>query len=774
VRPIAVPPARIRALVCAALAVLAGVALACQKSDPLVEVRALQERGELYESLEPLRALMGERPDDPEVQFRYGRALALLGHVSQGEFALQKAMEDRNWLVPAGLQLALGAMRIADYAQAVSVATRVLEAQSDNVAALLIRAEARARDRKELDAALADADRALALEPDRLEAQKPRILALLALDRIDEASATIADLGKQLEGREDAESLGGWRCAIEAVFTEERGTYEMDVQASAQAGELWKKCLADHPGDSDVVTNAVDYYDDRGELDRSVDVLRAAVAAGGLDADAYRSMLVPRLRQAGKPEEAEALLQKAAGDEDAYRASIAGFELAEHYQALGDYGKGLAAADQAIARARELGTPEPQLLFELADAQLLAEKLDLAEATAHEMTVGAHRELVLARVAQERGDYARALRHYDEAFRLWPENGDARFTAALAAEAAGDFERAVEHYRYAIRVSFADTEARTRLARLHLAEGKPVRALEILEIQGVPPDSDAALLALRLRAQLGELSGQKIEVALERGARKPEQIARALVAVAQGMRARGDAAAAMRLLREQKGVSLREPEGAVALRELVAAAQEAGQPAVAVAAARDAVAAHPDSASAQEALGSALEASGGRREDARAAYARAVELDAKDARAMVGLARLTDDANEALARFDRAVAADPDSDEAVLGAARALAAAGRAPEAEARLAAALPRHPLAREIAYALVDLRLARGDTSDETLAAARRAVRLGGRPEAWDRLARVHAGRGDADKAAAAASHARSEAPDGGKQDRVSAADD
>ncbi|TMQ71799.1 MAG: tetratricopeptide repeat protein, partial [Candidatus Eisenbacteria bacterium] len=608
---------------------------ACQKHDRLAEVRALQEQGDLYGSLEPLRELIAERPNDPEVHFLYGGALTALGHVSQGEFSLEKAMEDPKWRVRAGVQLALGALHVADYPRAIAMAGRVLESEPDHVGALLIRAEARARDHTDLELALSDADRAISLAPDRLDAQKPRILALLALDRIPEAEKAIADLGKQLESNESGKALAGWHCATEAVFNEEKAVYEEDKHAAAHAEKLWKSCLERFPADSDVVDHAVEYYDDKNDPESAMGVLRGALAKDP-EADVYRSKLAERLRAAGKPEEGEAVLREAADAQDPYRAVIAGFELAEHFQALGDYAKSLEAAERAMERARELGPPAPQVLFEYADALLLADQLDRAEALARKMTVPAHRELVLARVAQERGDYQRATRHYDEAFRLWPDNGDARFTAAVAAEADGDFTRAIEQYRYAIRIRAGDTEARARLARLHLAEGKPGLALEMLERPPLLPGSEADLLALRLRVQEGQISGKGVRATLEkRSSKEPGEIARALASIAQGLSARGDAAGALRLLREQKRVSLRDPAAAPALRAFVAIASESGQAGAAVPLAREAVAAHPDAASAHELLGRALEANRAPADQVRAAYARALELDAQNSGALL-------------------------------------------------------------------------------------------------------------------------------------------
>jgi hypothetical protein len=57
------------------------------------------------------------------------------------------------------------------------MAGRVLESEPDHVGALLIRSEARARNHKDLELALADADRVSSLDPDRprrVEAAHPR------------------------------------------------------------------------------------------------------------------------------------------------------------------------------------------------------------------------------------------------------------------------------------------------------------------------------------------------------------------------------------------------------------------------------------------------------------------------------------------------------------------------------------------------------------------------------------------------------------------------
>ena len=141
------------------------------------------------------------------------------------------------------------------------------------------------------------------------------------------------------------------------------------------------------------------------------------------------------------------------------------------------------ASERALALAKETGLPYPKLLLEHADSLLMAGEYDLALAVADQMTVAAHQALIRARVAQERGDPARALEYFEDGFRLWPDNPWARYYGALAAEAIGDFDRATEAYRNSLRIAPGATDARQRLARLHLAEGRPIDALLMLRMQ---------------------------------------------------------------------------------------------------------------------------------------------------------------------------------------------------------------------------------------------------------------------------------------------------
>jgi tetratricopeptide (TPR) repeat protein len=735
----------------AALLLCLGIA-GCGPSDPVARIQAQQQAGDLQGSLEPLRELLEERPDDPQVLFLYGRALSLTGQPSLAEWPLRKAMEDPEWLVPAGIQLAFGALSSRNYASAIQVTTRMLEAEPENVQALLMRANAYAHSKRDYEQALADVDRIFELDPDLVDALEPRILALLGLERIEEAGAAIEELGERIEETELGPDVRAWHCATRAIFADESGESE-------RAAELWADCLERHPSSPKVVPQAVEFYQGRGQFDRVLEILREALEKEPARRE-YRVALAERLRMTGKKGEAEDLLREATGSESPELAAGAWLDLAGHHQALGEHRAALQALERVLELTRQVSSPHPELLLSYADMLVLAGELDRALEVTNEMETAAHREMIRARVAQERGDPVQALEHFEDAFRHWPDNPWARYHAALAAEAIGDFDRAIEAYRYAIRIAAGATDARTRVARLHVAEGRPAEAQALLRIQSQhdPLDLEGEIFSLRLWAWLGRTQPLRRSLAVFRSQR-PDLLGRALASTAEGVRERAGPAAALRMLLEAQGLDLEDPRHADALRALVRLSHEAGPPDAAEPAVAAALRAHPDAAAFHEIHGLWLELHDAPPAEVRAAYERALEIDAADARALAGLARiaLAGDPERALSFFDRAAAADPGDVEALRGAAQALRASGRAGAAEERLEALLRAHPYDAAAAAELARLQLERGEASERTLERAKRAVRFGGGADALDLLSRVYERRNEPERATEAAARAR-----------------
>ena len=286
---------------CAALVFAAAAVGGCGSSHPLQAVRLQQAGGDFEGSIEPLRGLLSGSRDDPEVLYRYGLALGRTGRPSLAGWSLRKAMQDPNFLVPAGLQVAYGELHIGNRPEAIAVTTLILAAHPDNLDARLIRANAYARSPRQYEKALADVDRILELEPEQLAALEPRILALIELERIDEVAAAMEDLGRRIDEGQLGAGVPAWHCVTTAIFADESGQPELAVKR-------WEGCLELYPAHPNVVTKALDFYNGRGEFDRSIEILRSSLAKNP-SARQHRVILAELLRQIGESAQAEELLR---------------------------------------------------------------------------------------------------------------------------------------------------------------------------------------------------------------------------------------------------------------------------------------------------------------------------------------------------------------------------------------------------------------------------------------------------------------------------------
>ena len=731
---------------------LALLVLACGAADPLDSIRKQQEAGDFDGSLAPLRELLAQRPKDPEVNYLYGTALLYTSQPSLALFALRQAMDDPDWLVPAGLQLAQAGLASWDFNEVVRATTRILEQHPDEVQALLLRAQARAHWRQDAPLALADADRVLELRPDMVEAYEPKILALIALDRHPEAREALAEAGRRMSGTEVSKSVLAWHCSTTAIFSAEEG--EIDTARRQHDG-----CLEKYPIDPTVVSNAIEFFDAHKDRERALEVMQAAHAAAP-DERSFRVNLANRLRLAGKPGDGEAILLDATRADDPGLASAAWTDVATFRHGLGEHAAAAEAWERAIALVREHGKPEPQLLFQYADALVVSGQLDRALRVADEISVPAQKHLIVARVAQEQGQHAKALAEFDQALEVWPNNAFAHYYAALSAEKLGDFDRALEEYRYAIRTSVGATDARTRAARLLIAEGQPLKAYQLLflEVGTAPLEPEGELLSMYLMARVANPNQVRTSL-LALGRRDPVRYLAALARAADGAAEIAGPAAGVHMLEHAPGVDYTAPVSAGVDRALVRFAHAAKQTDVAERVVAAALKAHPEAAAFQALRGLHLELAKAPPDDVRAAYTKALQLDPQNVDALAGLGRLdlgTDPAR-ALEYFERAEKADPNEVDRMLWTARALRANARPEEAAQHLDLLLDREPFEADAAAERVSIDLARGTVTPRTLDRALRAVRFGGSVEALERLSDVYTRLGQADEAAKAAERAR-----------------
>lgn len=718
---------RHRSLLAPALIVLfwfTAVSTGCGPSDPLAGIRKQQDEKHDYAgSLEPLRKLLEDRPNDPEVLFRYGAALAGSGSPGLAVWPLRRAMESPEWRDRTGLPLAAVLIATGAYDGAIEILDGLIEEKPDSIEALLLRANARMLSRRDYEGTLADANRVLELDPENKDALSPRAVALLGLGRAEEAGPAVDEL--EALYRDDSLGLHGspGLCIARATFAKEKGDTKL-------AGERFDACLEQFPSDAPVITGAMEFYDEQGQHERANEILKKGLELIP-ESYSYRSTLALRLLAQGHAEDAEAVLRAgvelpAQADRAQVWAGLAAFNLEQ-----GDLGEAI----EAFEKARALDPSEsPQLLLGHADALITAGRLDDAIALIDQIKLPAHKAVLRGRVELARGNPAAAQRLFDEGMSEWPNSAVARYYAAIAAEQLGDFRGAVEEYRYAMRIDVRETDAYLRLARLQAASGHLDEAIDTLNFSpgGRPDEVAAGLLEARLLAKTGK--PDTLPVYWQHVLTQPENWGATVAAFGAGTRERSGPEAALEFMQNAKPLQLDDPVHVDVLAAIVddfAAIKKARK---GVALVETALRKHPESAPVQAVAGRAF-ALNGQSDRAREAFERALELDPENARALVGRARLHADAGErdrAAELYARAITRDAKDRDVAREYAALLETMGKHEEAEKVLGRVLEDHPYDAGAARALAELRLGRGVKDGHTLELARRAVQFGGGDDA------------------------------------------
>jgi len=703
----------------------------------LEEIRSQQGLGAFAATIGPLRELLQVTPDDPELNHLYG--VALLG-TQQPELAiwpLRKAAQQPDRAIEDGLLLGRALLRGGSAADAVQQVLRVLELAPDRVDVVRLLLEARLA-AKQNEEALEAAALLLALEPDDPEALMGRLVALLSLERADEAEQALAGLGEAIE---DLPGDDAWRprlCGAKATFTKEKGEAE-----AAEA--VWEDCLEQFPGEAIVVFAAIEFFAERSNHVRVLEILRSAHAAEPIHLP-FIEALANQLGAAGQTEEAERLLRDAAArdggnDPDAWLA------LAQYHERRDEAAK---ARDALAQGMRLMGEAPATLVAAYVDLLIRAGDYDEAEEliVRFEPSPVMH-NLLRGRLLLARGHPAQALEVLEEGLRLWPDHSVARWLTGTAAEQLGDFERAVQEYGEAVRNDPGNRDAVLSLLRLLEALGLDQEALPTLARyqRENPNDPEILVQAIRFAHRAG--SPEVVESAAEKLHALPGYRGVVVAEVAAIRAARGGPTAGAEAIRAAR-LDLTHPRNGPALDPLVQYLVAAGQSAEALEATQAALAAHPEEALFHELRGRALRGSG-EPDAAREAFQRALELEPQRAAALAQLAALAaeqGDRETAIALYDRAALADPEDTTYAWDAIQLASASDDGAELERRLEALLARHPT-HAAAAELLARRLRERDP-ERAFALARRAVRLRGGPDALDTLGRIQLARGDAKSAA------------------------
>jgi tetratricopeptide (TPR) repeat protein len=687
--------------------------LACgQAEDPLVEIRKLHEERRYVKTIDQLRILADQNPSNAEIQFLLGSALLFSGNGGLAVWPLRAAAKAPEYAIEARMLLARSMLESRTAPDSIPIIDEILELEPENIPALVLRIQAYQGTGRNEDA-LVDIERVLELDPDNLPVLVPRVTALIATDQIDEAEQAIEDAREKLDNTSEEvdPSFRAMLCVARGLFAHEKGEPEV---AEAQ----YQECLEQYPVVPIVVQGAANYYESLGQSERAVEILETALEQSGNSV--FRAALAAMMQRAGDTEEQERLLRAEAEER---RSTTAWFTLANFYVGRDEFDEALEAFDHALALS---SNPSESLLFAYADTLVQAEQFDKARSIVEGFEESALRDLIIGRILLGQGDFAGALASFEAGILLWPNNPAARYLAGEAAEGIGDFDRAIVEYRESIRADASRTRAGLELAELYTVRGQFPDALDAIRrhMEANPGDADGMIVGVHVAHKANRL-GIATD-GLNRLSEKPDY---AGVAVAEHAKMLAEsspdgAAAAVKII-EETDLDLTDPVNEPALRVLLTFLAELGEHGKATRRVESAVAAHPEAAVFHELNGRVLSAAGKPPEQAREAFDRALELDSKHAKALVGLAELSVRAGEidaATALYDRAADLDSEDPAAAVAAANLVIGAGRTADAQKRFEAILIKHPREVGAAIGLARILAERGEF-EASLGYARRA---------------------------------------------------
>jgi tetratricopeptide (TPR) repeat protein len=703
----------------------------------MAEVRALQDVGQFAASVEELREILTLAPNLPEANWRLGLALVQMGEPSRAVWPLQKASESSEYEIRAGLLLASTYLQTKNFDEAIRAASRVLEKDPGRQAALRIRANANLAARH-LEEALRDTTRLVELYPDDYGVRALHATVLADSGHIEEAEREHALLKKMGEQSDDP-AFRSRSCLAPATFAWE---FLRDLE---KARVLYEDCASQIPTEPVPLNHMMGFFDSIGEEQRATALIRSAVNAAP-ESLPLRHSFAMRLRNTGDAKSAEGVLLEAV---ESFGSAAAWRLLANFYRLENRPQEALEAAEKV---AELTGGGGDRIRFTQADILIDLGQLDRAEELASRIEQPTYAQLIRGRILLMRGDPKGASAAFERGIRAWPDNASARYLAGVAARESGDLDRAISEFREAVRANNAETDAALELARIHHQRGEYPLALsfsnQALLGRGGLDQPEAYVIAARAATQLNRIESARgaIEALRELG---HLSIATQELAILE--RERSGPQRALEVI-EASGLDPTDPANEEVLQQLAEILTLLERSEEALLKIDAALARNPESAALHELRGLVL-LRDGRRDESRAAFERALELDPRAARSVAGLASIAaeeGDPGRAIELFDRAAGLDrQEGGNYAYSAAQLVLAAGDQQAAEARLRQIAQRNPdvigARNDLAWILSE----KGEELDLALALARDAYRRKPSPEILDTLGWVYFKRGELERA-------------------------
>jgi tetratricopeptide (TPR) repeat protein len=715
-------------------------ALACsERAEPsLDDVLELHAEENFGASIPLLERMIDAKPGDRQLNRLYGIALLSTGQPVPAIWPLEKATDGPNAPLEDLLLLGRAHLTGGNPTDARAVADRMIERAPDLLEARNLRIEANLAVLGHVDA-LADIDFILEHRPDDPGALVNRAHVLLLLEQTEDAEAAIAEAREALAS---TGSTGDWAarfCALDATFTFEKGD-EGHVERSA---ERWRSCLENHPADPLVVSSAIDFFDAQQEDQTSMDALRRAVKEAPENVD-FHIRLASRLAAAGFHGEAINELRVATEQPGGLRAWGS---LVDYYSARGEWPDARAAMEKLLEL---IPHPSQRELVHYADLLIRAGDLDAAEEAMKKVNQPELSALLEGRLLLARGQPKQALARLEEGIRLWPDNSVARQLLAEAWEKLGNYEKALAEYVEAARVDPSNWEVMERLALYYEPMKKSQPLTQLLQRLTLREPNDPRPYRMLVNAFVWSGQPRLANSALAKLAGMPEQ-REWVVAKRATLVGRDKPEAAIRLI-EESGLDLTTPRSAEVLTPYVEHLARVGRHADALEVVRSALTAHEDFAPFHEVHAKVLAAASRPAVEVTQALERAIEIAPGRASALTALADQARESNrveDALALYDRAIAAAPSNPAPAWAAIELLVSReeksntldARVDQRLERLLASHGHHAGAAEL---MARRLVSKGESLERARALAQRSVFLGGGATALATLGWVDLERG------------------------------